>query len=91
MGGAREGVDRSVLPPILDKEGKLEKFERQGPTPENAGKNEIFSTNVSLIMKLLIILMFLIKAMISINNRGVVLFCLKCHGYKIRVKNPVLF
>jgi len=40
VGGAREGVDRSVLPPILDKEGKLEKLERQGPTPENAEAGE---------------------------------------------------
>jgi len=35
-----EGVERSDVPPMLDKEGKLEKFERQGPTPENAEAGE---------------------------------------------------
>ena len=35
-GGARGGHERSPPPPMLDKEGKLEKFERHCPTPENA-------------------------------------------------------
>ena len=36
MGGAKEGLERSPLPPILDNEGKLEKLERHCPTPEKA-------------------------------------------------------
>ena len=39
VGGARlGGLDSSPLPPILDNEGNVGKFERHWPTPENAKK-----------------------------------------------------
>ena len=39
VGGARlGGLDSSPLPPILDNEGNVGKFERHWPTPENAEK-----------------------------------------------------
>jgi len=40
VGGAKEGLERSPLPPILDNEGKLEKLERHCPTPEKAEAGE---------------------------------------------------
>lgn len=59
VGGAREGLERSPLPPMLDKEGKLEKFERHCPTPENAeaGENDCSCSLVNVIGEWMVLLM----------------------------------
>jgi len=53
------GLERSPVPPMLDKEGKLEKFERHWPTPENAeaGENDCSCSLVKVMGECMLLLM----------------------------------